>query len=364
MLYYVYLYCPYSSRFEEFSVAIEAPTEELAKKKVIGKTVTCAGHEFDVEEQFITHIYPAQLFPKPTYKLMPEKRVKEARFLKGAIVDEPLPLGARVKGGPKLATTLKNSVTTLIYEQPIESKAIQFLENYDAFTVKVRGKKVTYGPYFRGDIVYLPVKKAEELVKAEFARWAYPYPEYKWQIRYRRDIFTKFYEEARRMSRAGKIKEATLYLITYCPGVTVRMIADILKRGYWTIYRIVATFVHPRYLEQLSKEVTEQAKLEEWSEGQLEETEKAITHLRYLFEKEKKPPTPKVVIGPLWRGQATLYPIKHKTEKELLAELRRILTLERYKPTEDEWREMEKQMKRQTEAWLKQSILYYLGEKE
>jgi len=356
--YIITLYCPYD--LQEFTVKVDAVTEELAKKKVIGKTVTCpSGDEFEVEEHYIVSVYPYKPFPAPAYKLMPEERVKEAKWLKGAIVEEPLPLGARPKGSPKLATIVRNGLATLIYEQPVESKAIQFKERYPAFTMKVRGVERRFGPYNPGDIVALPIKKAKELVEAGFAEWAYPYPEYKWKIKYVRHVFTKFFEEARRMSRAGKICEAVYYLIQYSPGITVRMIADILERGYWTVYRCVAELMHPHQLKKLSSEVAEQAKLEKWTADQLGTVKKMI------MEQEKKPVKPKVVVGPLWRGQITLYPVKRKTEEELLAELKRILTLEGYPTlTPEEEQELKKQLQQYREEKLKESIMFWLAQEK
>jgi len=364
MLYSVYVYCPVCETFTEFPVDIEAPTEELAKKKIIGMEVTCPkGHTFKIEPIFITRIYPKKPIPTPPYKLMPEESVKEADWLRGAIVEEPLPLGAHPKGSPKLATIIKNALTTLIYEQPIESRAIRFKEYYAPFTIKIRGKEVKYGPFKTGDVVVLPIETAKKIVAAGFAEWAYPYPEYKWSIKYPRHVFTKFFEEARRMSKAGKICEAAYYLIQHCPGVTVRMVADVLERGYWTIYRCIAGMIHPGELKKFSEEVKEQAKLEKWSPSELSETEKAISQLRYVFEKEKKPSKPpKVLLGRKWRGQYTLYPVIHKTEDELLAELKRILTLEGYpKMTPEEEEEMRKQLHRYEEEKLKESIMYWLS---
>jgi len=358
----IYMYCPFCPGFNEFPVSIEAPTEELARDKIKGRTVTCplAGHTFEVEPFFITHVYPAKIFPAPSYKLMPEETVKESKWLKGSIVEEPLPLGAYAKGSPKLATTIKNSVVSLIYDQPVESSAIQFVENYPKFTMKVHGKDVEYGPFGKGDIVALGRKKAEELVKAGFARWAYPHPEYKWRIKYRRDVFTKFYEEARRLARMGKISEAVSYLIAHSPGVTVRMIADVLDRNYWPIYREVAKLADPTKIEALRKEVKEQAKIEAWLPEDLNETEQILRE-----EEAKSAKLPQIVFGPLWRGQVTLYPLKHKTETELLTELKRILTLEGY-PTmsTEEEQLMREQLKKVSEQQQKQNILYWLSREE
>lgn len=758
MLYIVYVYCPLCPRFEEFSVRVEAPTEELAKKKVIGKTVTCkrAGHSFEVEEQFITRIYPAKTITPPPYKLMPEEKVKEAKWLRGSVVDEPLPLGAKPKGSPKLATVIKNALTTIIYSQPVESKAIQFLKSH----VETRCRDCKYvtphrvdkcprcgsanvevKTYSPGDIIhYKPLKRAETLVEEKKARWAYPHPEFEWRIcydretelltrdgfkkfkniafedeiatlnpstdrieyckpvtvhRYRykgrmvhfqgkcydlkvtpdhlvycrlypyykykrlsgrrkfkfmraielynkycdgkfqfkrdakwdcedvtyfqlprirnftleemknlrlqalklhengfgsyrisqklkapigsvnlwiykgkkpklwdldkipinawlrffgwwitegwlnnrgykydvyigqssekhleylheiantvreiglhpcvaygeksqvtimnkqlfmylqqfgkakdkyipkwiknlpprrlkilfetmmkgdggrngklyatmskkladdfqeillkiglsgsvsrtkkglylitvarkkltpvlyktpkvvdydgfvydvtvprnhvllvrrngkicwssnsypRHVFTKFYEQAKRMSQAGKICDAAFYLICYSPGITIRMIADILMRGYWVIYRCIAPLVSAEQLRKLGAEVEEQSKLEKWMPKEFEET------IRRIELEKTVPKLPKVVLGPKWRGQYTCYPFEHKTEDELLAELKRILTLEGYPVlTPEEEEEMRAQLRRHREERLKESIMYYLG---
>ncbi|MEM0111358.1 MAG: LAGLIDADG family homing endonuclease, partial [Candidatus Parvarchaeota archaeon] len=50
-------------------------------------------------------------------------------------------------------------------------------------------------------------------VTTPIAEWLYP--EYRAKVRYKVDVYTKFLEEAKRMRRAGKIKEAILYLVCY-----------------------------------------------------------------------------------------------------------------------------------------------------
>jgi len=356
MQYTVFLYCPYDPDLQEFPVTVDAPTEELARKKILGKTVTCpSGHAFEVEDFFIIRVYPSKTVPPPPYKLMPEEDVKRAKWLKPAIVEEPLPLGAKPKGSPKLAATIKNAVVTLLYEQPVESKAIQFVEYYPAFTVKRGNREITYGPYYRGDIVYLPVKKAKELVDAGFARWAYP--DYKGKVLYRFDIFTKFYEEAKRMARQRKLEEATIYLIEHAPGISLRVLADCLGAGYWTLWRIIAKYARPEEweLKKVERALSESATLERWLPKQKDE----------IVAELKKPKAPRILVGPLVRGSLTFYPAKWKTEKELLQELNRILTIERYPTlTPEEEKVMRDKIREYWETKRKENITYYFAREE
>jgi hypothetical protein len=376
MLFRISIYCPYEPDFSEFSIDVEAPTEELAKKKITGKTVTCPfGHTFEVEEFFVTSVYPARIFPTPPYKLMSEENVKEAKWLKGAIVEEPLPLGAHPKGSPKLATTIPDSVTTMLYQQEVESKAIRFRVPYVETRCrnpschyitphrynkcpKCGSPDVEIKEYSPNEVVYyVPIERAKLLVEEGTAEWAYPYPEYTWTIKYRRDVFTKFYEEAKRMAKARKIKEAVLYLVEFSPGITLIMIRDITGAGYWTIWRAIAEYAKPT--EEETKRVMslldKTAPLEKWTEASKNE----------IVIELKKPKDPKILIGPLWRGQLTLYPARPKTEKELLEELKRILTLEGYSAmTKEEEEEMRKQMHKYWETTRKQSILYWLSKED
>jgi len=236
------------------------------------------------------------------------------------------------------------------------SKAIQFLEDYGAIKIKEK----TYGPFHRGDITAeLPYWKAKELVDAGIARWAYPWQEYRWKVLYRFDVFTKFYEEAKRMSRAGKICEATLYLVEHAPGITVNAIAQILGRGYWTVYRCIAKYLPPEQVKRIAvKEVREQAEIEQWLPDEI------VTAIRELEAEAEKPKAPKVVYGPKTPLGYSLYPVEYPTYEDLVKELRRILTLEGYMPTEDEWEEMKRQLEEQRRKWMKQKITYWLAREE
>ncbi|RLG02831.1 MAG: hypothetical protein DRN54_03915 [Thaumarchaeota archaeon] len=300
--YLVSLYCPYC--LEVFDIEVKAPTAEHAKEKAVGMKVTCpkCGEEFEIQENFLISAYPLKI-PRLVlpYKPLPEEKAKELKWLKGAIVEEPLPIGAKPVGSPRLVTTIPDQLTTLIYEQEVKSPE---------------------------------------------------YPEKTWKIKYTRSIYTKFLEEARRMARANKIPEAVLYLVEHCPGITVRQIADVLGIGYWTAYREVAKQAYPTKEQEktLEKALEEAQKHKPLAPAELEEIKKTFL----------KPKPAKIIIGGLWRGQLTLYPIKPKTEEELLAELKRILDLEGYMPTPEEWEQMKKQIEKHREAWLKSSIQWWI----
>jgi hypothetical protein len=292
--YLVRLYSPFT--LKTFALRVEAPTAELAKKKILGKTVTDPDqYEFDVEDYYIISVAPVKVFPMPPYELMPEEKVKEAKWLKGAIVEEPLPKDAEPAGSPKLATVIPDSIVTLLYEQEVKSRE---------------------------------------------------YPEKTWKIKYRRDIFTKFYEEAKRMARRGKIEEAVRYLVEHCPGITVRMIADILEIGYWTAYRAAKSWMAPEAAKILEKEAEETATLEKWLPEQITQV------------KEQAPTKePKIVAGPLWRGQITLWPYLWKKESELLEELKHILTLEGYPTlTKEEEQELKKKLHEYWQAKTREKL--------
>lgn len=357
--YVVWIYCPFC--LHEFSITVDAPTPEMAKKKAVGRQVTCPAdprHIFKIEEDFIVNAYPLKTVPRPTYKVMSEEEVKRARWLRAAIPpEEPLPIGARPVGWPKfVGEPIPDALTTFLFEQKVESKAIQFLEDYGAIKIKEK----TYGPFHRGDITAeLPYWKAKELVDAGIARWAYPWQEYRWKVLYRFDVFTKFYEEAKRMSRTGKICEAALYLIRHAPGITVNAIAQILGRGYWTVYRCIAKHLPPEQVKRIAiKEVKEQAEIEQWLPDEI------VTAIRELEAEAEKPKAPKVVYGPKTPLGYSLYPVEYPTYEDLVKELRRILTLEGYMPTEDEWEEMKRQLEEQRRKWMKQKITYWLAREE
>jgi len=318
----VCLFCPLCLR--DFSIRIESPTRATAREAAIGKTVHCpVKHEFVVEPHNITTVQaflrPAPWEVHPIYKqkfvyvggvATPEEMPKPPSWLIGAEIVEEKPLppdGWRPTGTPTLKKEIPDALNTLIYQQEVRSPK---------------------------------------------------YPEQVYHIQYRRDIFKKFLEEARKINKADKIEEATIYLIEHTPGITTRMIADVLGRGYWTIYRITAKLIRPESIAKLKTEIEEQAAIEKWVPTETEETIKTLEAEAAKIEK-----LPKATAGPLWRGQVTLYPMRHKTEEELLEELKHIFTLERYTPTPQEWEQIKQQMRKQTDAWLKQSILYWIEEK-
>ncbi len=398
MSYVVRLYSPYT--LKEFTIRVTAPTAELAKNKLLGKVVTDPdGYDFTVEEYYIINVLPITTFPAPPYKLMPEEEVKEAEWLKPAIVTEPLAIGSTPVGPPKLETEIPDAFTRIFFSQEVRSRAIRFLEDYPKFKIGIKD----YGPYKRGDVEYhLPWTKARELCGIKFRvlkspplaplidpkgralkegeevfysdpedlAWAktqvlrgnlqqitepvaeWLYPEYKTKVRYKIDIFTKFLEEARRMRKADKIKEAIEYLITHSLGIPLDYIAQILNLGYWTTWRAVAELARPTEatIKRLMATLDETATLEKWTKGQEEE----------IIIQLKTPKEPKIGLG-YWLGRVVCYPLKPKPEKELLEELKRILTLEGYPTlTKEEEEELAKQLHEYWEKKARERLTYWI----
>jgi len=374
-----------------FEKYVDAPSIESAKKKLIGSIVADPeGYEFEVEEDFILTVAPTKLYITPPYKLLPEEKVKRADWLRGAIVsdDEPVPDGATPVGGLKPAAKIpQDEIFWLIYEQEIRSACIRFREPY---TLKWMEREKTYRP---GDIecdlpwseacklcaikfrvVKTPprmplidprgesLKEGEEVTYSmpEELEWArrqvdqgnlrqitepiaeWLYPDVKVKVRYRKDFWTKFVEEAKRMARIGKIREAVLYMVETHPGITTRTIADLLGISYWIAYRAVKSWVSPQAAKELEKEAEGQATLERWLPINLEK-----------IKKQPPAPKPKIVLGPMWLGQYTLIPVKMMKEDDYLRELKRILTLEGY-PT----------LTPEEEAEYKRKIHEYVMKKE
>jgi hypothetical protein len=396
--YLVRLYSPYT--LKPFAKRIDAPTAEEAKKKVVGSIIRDPdGYEFQVEPYYIISVAPITVFPKPPYELMDEEEVKEAEWLKGAIITEPLAKGSTPVGSPKLETEIPNSFTTVFFGQEVKSRSIRFLEDYPKFKVGIK----EYGPYKRGDVEHkLPWSKAKELCAVKFRvlksppltplidptgralregeevtysepehlAWAklqvqkgnlqqitepvaeWLYPEYKTKVRYKIDIFTKFLEEAKRMRRADKIKEAVEYLITYSMGIPLEYLAQILDIGYWTAWRAVAELARPTetMLKRLMETLDETASLEKWTKGQEEE----------IILTLKTPKEPKIGLG-YWHNRVICYPLKPLPETALLNELKRILTLEGY-PTlsKEEEEALEKQMREYYEKKARERLTYWL----
>jgi len=299
--YILTLYCPYD--LSEFSIHTEAPTEEAARKQTIGRTVTCLqAHDFDVEDYNIISIYPYKPFPVPPYKLMPEEKVKEAKWLKGAIVSEPLPLGAQRKPETTIEPLppIIDGLTTFLWEQRVSSPE---------------------------------------------------YPDQEWKVLYRRDVFKKFHEQAKRLAQRN-LSEAIKYLVEHAPGLSAKQLADILNIGYFPTYRAIRQLLGPTQIRRMKKEVAEQSPLLKFIPTQTEE----------LIKEPEIKRLPQIRIGPAWLGQATYYPLRWKTERELEKDLQSIFTLEGYLPKPEEWSEMQEQIKKQREAWLRQHITTYLSE--
>lgn len=305
------VYSPFD--LSETNIVLEAASPEEARAKAVGRTATDKlSYQFEIEDHNIISVYPFKTVEPLPYKTYPlDPAAKPAPWLLGAWIteDKPLPVGSAPVGSPKLKQTIYDDLTSLIYEQSVKSKE---------------------------------------------------YPALQFHIQYRRDVFTKFLEEGRRMKKVGKIPEAVFYLISHTPGITVRMIADILEIGYWTAYREIAKLAKPtaEQTRRIIKEAEESALIENWLEK-----EERLVSLRTLFE-EPTVDVPKIVFGPLWRKQLTIYPTRRKTEEELLAEARRVYTLNGYMPTEEEWRKAKEAIRKQTDAVLRQSIEYYLEVKK
>jgi len=351
------VYCPYD--LQQFLVPITAPTKDEAKKGIIGKSLICpSAHDFEVEDIFIMGVYPSSRVTLPPYKVAPLNSAKPPKWSFGATVveDKPLPIGSEPVGKAHLKQAIRDDLTTLVFEQEVESKAILFRQRYSEFTIG----EIKYGPYNAGDIDIIPSKKAKELIDMGIAEWAYP--EHKFHIQFTRDFFTKFLDEAKRIRDTGKIEDAIIYLVNHSPGVTIPQIADMLGIGLFTAYRKVAelSYVSPTYKlkngkwlrEEFIKEVDETSTLDHWTSPQSEEVKSTMT----------KPKEIKFHVGAPWRGNITVYPLKRKTEEELLEEAKRILTLQGYRLTVEEENKMKEAMKKQTEAWIKQSIVSYLEE--
>jgi len=395
-VYAVRLYSPFT--LKTFVLRVEAPTAELARKKIIGKTITQDGYEFDVEDHYIISVAPVKFFPPPPYELMPEEKVKEADWIKGAIVpEEGLARGSEPVGPPKLETDVPNLYTTVFFSREVKSKAIRFLED-----TKFRFMGRDY-EYRRGDVEdALPWSKARELCAIKFRvlksppltplidpkgrslkegeeivysdpeelTWAklqvakgnlqqitepvaeWLYPEYKTKVKYKIDIYTKFLQQAKALRKTDKIKEAILYLIEHTQGIPLDYIPQILGLGYWTCWRAVAELARPAevMIKRLMEQLDEAASLEKWTKGQEEE----------IVIQFKAPKEPKIGLG-YWHDRLICYPLKPKSWRELLDELKRILTLEQYPTlTREEEEELAKQMKEYVEKKARERLTYWI----
>jgi hypothetical protein len=397
--YLIRLYSGYA--LKTFTTRVDAPTAEMAKQKIVGKLITDPwGNEWRVEPYDIVSVAPISVMPLPPYKLMPEEEVKEAEWLKHAIVPpEGLAEGSTPVGSPKLETEIPDALTSVFFSQEVKSRSIRFLEDCPKFKIGIK----EYGPYRRGDVEHkLPWSKAKELCQIKFrvlksppltplidptgralkegeevvysepeslpwaklqvlkgnlqqitepvAEWLYP--EYKTKIKYRIDIYTKFLEEAKRIRKTDKIKEAVEYLINYSMGIPLDFLAQILGISYWTCWRAVAELARPTevLIKRIMETLDETATLEKWTKGQEEEI--VITL--------KTPKEPKIGLG-YWHDKIICYPLKPLPEATLLQELKRILTLEGYpKLTREEEEELSKQMKEYYERKARERLTYWI----
>lgn len=410
--YLVRLYSPYT--LKTFAIRVDAPTAEMAKQEILYQKVKLPdgtvklvpkvlrdpdGYEFEAEPHYVISVAPVAVIPKPPYELMSEEEIKEAEWLKPAIITEPLAKGSTPVGSPKLETEIPDSLTTMFFSQEVRSKAIRFLDYCPEFKVGIK----TYGPYKPGDKEYnLPWSKAKELCTIKYrvlksppltplidpkgkalregeevsysepdellwakkqvqlgnlqqittpiAEWLYP--EYKTKVKYKIDIFTKFLEEAKRLRRTDKIKEAVLYLVEHTMGIPLDYVAQILDLGYWTTWRAVAELARPTdiQIKKLTTTLDETATLERWTTGEKEE----------IIIQLKAPKEPKIGIG-YWLNRIILYPLKPKPEEELMKELKRILTLEGYPTlTREEEEALRKQLHEYWSKKQRESLVYYL----
>lgn len=312
-LYNVRLYCPFDYR-NTFIVTEDAGSKEEAQNLVIGSRRTCPfdrRHVFTVEPYNIIGIYPA---PTPSQVLpyksgyIPEHPAP--KWLLGAKVmeDKPLPVGAEPVESPYLKSITPDTLTTVIYEQKVRSKE---------------------------------------------------YPALTFHIQFGRTIHTKFIQEAKRMAKTGKIPEALLYLILHAPGVTTRMAADILGIGYWTAYRAAANMAQPtiEQQEEYLAEIEESAELGKWSPEVKERTRQGV-----IEELKRTTKTPRLRFSHKWREQITLIPIRPLTEREMLNDLRRLVSLNAYMPTPAEWILMKQKLREQSDAYTRESIMHYIAQ--
>jgi len=443
--YLVRLYSPYT--LKTFTIRVDAPTAEMAKDKILYETLRLPdgtvkkiprvltdpdGYEFEAEPHFIISVAPIKALPLPPYELMSEDEVKEAEWLKPAIIPEPLAKGSAPVGGLKLEAEIPDATTTILFSREVRSKCIRFREPY---TLKILGGERRYSP---GDVeCNLPWEQAKKLCEVKFKvlrspplmplidpkgralrepltgeayerekakldellkagkikketyeerlselrgeytysdpedlEWArlevargnlqqitapiaeWLYPEYRSKVKYRIDVYTKFLEEAKRKRRAGKIKEAVLYLVDHSLGIPLDCLAQILGVNYWTAWRAVAELARPTeaQIKRLMAILDETATLERWTTGEKEEV---VIQL-------KAPKEPKIGIG-YWLDRIMLYPLRVKPEEELMKELKRILTLEGYPAlTPEEEAELRKQLHEYWQRKARERLTYYL----
>lgn len=351
----VNLYCPFDVE-GTFSVTVEAATGAEALKKVVGTTRTCPrGHTFKVEPFYI--VPPAykspERIPIPPYEVEPIDGKPVPKWLLGARMldeDRPLPKGSEPIGSPRLKSIGKlvpDKFVTVLYEQDVKSRAIQFRERHPKTKTIVAGREVAIEYYNPGDIEVLPDIQAKELVKRGIADPAYP--EVTFRMEYGRDIYDVLMDEARRLFKTGASEEAVLYLIDYSPGITLQTIADILNYDYTRVSRIVAKHLSPTDYQLTGF-------LEEVEDEGMKGGYYAAKEARLTTELEAKTvprPKPRLVLGPRWRKRITVRPLKEKTEKEIIQELKRLEPPKRRE-------ELEQAAKRLRDSWRRETILTYL----
>jgi len=269
--YLIWAYCPFD--FAETQVTVTAESEEEARRRIIGRVASCPNHHsFKVEEWFIISVYtvpPKPPLERPPYETPPLEKKPPRWLMSARVVEEkPLPVGAKPVGHPKLVRLKRvGELTYLIYRQEVRSPK---------------------------------------------------YPELTFHIEFSRPFFTKFMEEAKRLKKARKIREAIYYLIEREPALPTFMIADILGLGYWTVYRHITELI---------------------GEG-------------------------KVMVAPRrWRGFIMYIPTKPRKEEDILSELMRMKTLELGRTlTSEELEVLEKAARRRRRRHLQQKILTWMGE--
>jgi len=465
--YIVRLYCPYD--LQEFTHHINAVNEEDAERQIIGETVQCPNlHSFEVEDYNIMGVAAYTPYPTPPYKLMPESEVKQKKWLRGASITEPLPLKAEpVPANPqaKHAQPSTYKVKFLLDQPPFRKKGdVTELKAEEAQRLSQLGivELLEVAEYRKVNLAMVrPIHDDLTTFQWQLKVQSPIYPERTWNVTFRKDIFTKFVEHAKRLASTDIVK-GLKYLIDHSPGLTVQQMADVLGTTYFPVYRGLRELLSTGQREEVEREIGELAAEEPEANQTLQlykqesyspflkmgDFERVTQNVTPLFQLEEPPqlignvptyilkrappplpyspvayqvqvptmiwqplspkeskwvpymretdideirriklprlkaslepygydanvrltegkliltitPQPQVRIGPKWHGQNTFYPKTFPTFQKLREDLQAIMTLEHYKPTPEEMLENERQLQKQREAWMKQTLTYY-----
>jgi len=473
--YIVRLYCPYC--LQEFSRHVNAVNEEDARRQTLGATVQCPDelHSFEVEDYNIIGVAAYKPYPTPPYELMPESEVKQKTWLKGALIPEPLPREAEPVPANPQAKRAKPSmyIVKFLRDQPPFRKKgdVTELKAEEAQRLSQLGivELLEVAEYGKVNLTAMPpIHDGLTTFQWQLKVQSPLYPERTWNVTFRKDIFTKFVEHAKRLASTDIVK-GLKYLIDHSPGLTVQQMADVLGTTYFPVYRGLRELLSTGQREEVEREIGELAaeepeanqtlqlyKQESYSPFlkmgdfervtqndtplfQLEEPPQLIGNVpTYILKRAPPPlpyspvpyqvqvptmiwqpvrvivegkakwgskwvpyvretdideirriklprlkaslepygydanvrltegkliltitPQPQVRIGPKWHGQNTFYPKTFPTFQKLREDLQAIMTLEHYKPTPEEMLENERQLQKQREAWMKQTLTYY-----